>query len=92
MCQEMLDDKVCGTWWYCVNANGSRWLIDGDKPRASGGYYMGSGNVKYGWISLDNERYGYYKGVKISREEPGYLHCQVRGLPAICRLPCQCGR
>lgn len=65
----MLDDKVCGTWWYCVNANGSRWIVDGDRPKALGGHYTAQGTVKYGWICLDGERYGVYKGTKISKED-----------------------
>lgn len=65
----MVRDEVCGTWWYCVNKNGSRWLVDGDKPRRSGGGYM-SVHSKYRWLPLDKtDVFIYIDGVKISGED-----------------------
>lgn len=65
----MVRDEVCGTWWYCVNENGSRWLVDGDKPRRSGGGYMAV-HSKYSWLPLDTTDRSIHKdGVKISGED-----------------------
>lgn len=61
----MVRDEACGTWWYCVNGDGSRWLVDGDKPAKSLTGHYTFRNSKWGWISLDNERFGKKDGVEL---------------------------
>lgn len=53
----MLDDNVCGTYWYCVNGNGSRWLTNGKKPSRSGGFHSCDLNSTMGWLNLDSPDY-----------------------------------
>lgn len=49
----MLDERACGTYWYCVNEDGSRWLTTGPRPvKSSGGYMKGSTGM--GWLNLDD--------------------------------------
>lgn len=61
----MVKDEACGTWWYCVNRNGSRWLVDGDKPtKVFNGSYSFH-NSECGWISLDDYISGRKNGAKL---------------------------
>lgn len=49
----MLDDKVCGTYWYCVKRNGTRWLTTGEKPRMENGHHKK--DLKgMNWLCLDD--------------------------------------
>ena len=49
----MVEDKILGTYWYCVNKNGSKWLIDGDKPAKSGDGYLGNNNTMF-WLEVSS--------------------------------------
>ena len=48
----MVEDKILGTYWYCVNKDGSRWLVDGNKPAKSGGGYVANNNGMT-WLRVD---------------------------------------
>ena len=64
----MVKDEACGTWWYCVNRDGSRWLIDGDKPIKNSTEGYTSRNSEWGWISLDYPAiFGRKNGVELKR-------------------------
>ena len=62
----MLEDRVCGTYWYCVNADGSKWLTNGGKPKktANGCYILQRSPM--GWLCLDREK-DYTTSVGIER-------------------------
>ena len=49
----MVEDKILGTYWYCVNKDGSRWLVDGNKPSKSGGGYLASGSSML-WLDVSS--------------------------------------
>lgn len=49
----MVRDDLCGTYWYCVNESGSKWLVNGDRPTPSGGGFFGHNNTM-GWLQVDN--------------------------------------
>lgn len=61
----MVKDELCGTYWYCVNRNGSKWLVDGSKPiRSGGGYCSRENNMT--WLNIDNPCGRSYKnGIEI---------------------------
>lgn len=65
----MVRDEACSTWWYCVNGDGSRWLVDGDKPTKSLTGHYTFHNSKWGWIGLDDERAGMKNGIKLDRSD-----------------------
>lgn len=62
----MVRDEACGTWWYCVNRDGSRWLVDGDKPTKFAGVHTYH-NSDWGWISLDRGKSGKKDGMELKR-------------------------
>ena len=77
----MVKDEACGTWWYCVNRDGSRWLVDGDKPIKNSTEGYTSRNSELGWISLDYPTYGGidFKEVKFPNRtyEDGPLEIEI---------------
>lgn len=68
----MVRDEACGTYWYCVNKNGSRWLTAGAKPeRVNGCYRLGDG-YSMGWLGLDlnsSSSYALKDGITVGSQD-----------------------
>lgn len=54
----MFKEELAGTYWYCVNDDGSTWLVKcNSKPTKSesGGWKFKSGDNSMGWLEIYNE-------------------------------------
>lgn len=61
----MLEDKICGTYWLCMNEDGSLWLVQHEEipfKNEDGGYSHG-GNASMNWVEIGQDSEDYtYKG------------------------------
>lgn len=65
----MVRDDLCGTYWYCVNESGSKWITKGDRPIASNGGFSFV-NSDMGWLQINRPSdYTFDKGIRIESKE-----------------------
>lgn len=61
----MLKDEVCGTYWYCVNSNGDKCLVDGDRPISTRNGGWKSQNSSMIWLVVSRDDYSCRNGKTI---------------------------